>query len=415
MRLRPTLALALLSTACGASQSPTSWSDNRAPAKADESAPAAGEAPLENRLTWAAKAYSPHPGSHPEPELDDLVGACGQHDLALSEVAGEVARLASERASMPTLDEVSFLLRKRGAPYVAPRLWTAQMSGGGVELLRGEFKKFAQSRSRRGAHHCGIGSFRDDGGALTVVALDAEVFAYVAPLETQPALGSRPRLVVNLSEDATDAEVIVLPPSGAPRHVRGTLRGRRFEAELRFFERGPTLVQVLATLVGGPMPVAAMLVSVDETPPEFFESRDVPGEGDFDPNLPAEEALLALVNGARRENGLGPVRAHLVLGRVARAHTELMRAQGRISHDAGDDTPATRVAAAGLTPRATGENVALAPSVLRLHRALWSSPSHRENLLLPRWNAIGISVLADERGQLFATELFADLPENAKP
>lgn len=410
MRPISTFSLALVVTACGASQPPTSWSDNRAKSSdaAGETRP--GEPTLDNALAWVREAYSPRPGSHPEPELEALVAHCGQHDVALSEVAGEVARLASLRPNMPTLDEVGFLLRKRGSTYVAPRLWTAELTGGDVGLVEAEFRKFAKAHGRRGAHHCGVGAFRDERGGLTVVALDAEVLAYVAPLETEPALGSRPKLVVNLGEDATDAEVVVLPPSGAPRHVRGTLRGRRFEAELRFFERGPTLVQVLATMVGGPMPVASILLGVDESPPDFFESRDVPGERAFDPTLPADEALLALVNGARRESGLGPVRVHPTLARVARAHTELMRAQGRISHDAGDDTPAARVAAAGLSPRGTGENVALASTVVRLHRALWSSPSHRENLLLPRWNVVGISVLEDEAGQLFATELFADLP-----
>jgi uncharacterized protein YkwD len=82
--------------------------------------------------------------------------------------------------------------------------------------------------------------------------------------------------------------------------------------------------------------------------------------------------------------------------------------QGRISHDTGAGHPAHRIELAGLHPTASGENVALAGTVVRLHRVLWASPAHRENLLLRRWDEAGVAIVDDGAGSLYATQLFTD-------
>jgi len=40
-------------------------------------------------------------------------------------------------------------------------------------------------------------------------------------------------------------------------------------------------------------------------------------------------------------------------------------------------------------------------------RALWASPSHRENLLLPRFDRVGIGVARDPDGTLWVCQTFA--------
>jgi uncharacterized protein YkwD len=96
---------------------------------------------------------------------------------------------------------------------------------------------------------------------------------------------------------------------------------------------------------------------------------------------------------------------------IAEGHAVAMRKLGRIAHDAGDGDPARRVESAGLGVLVTGENVAHAPDVTRAHRVLWSSPSHRENLLQPRFDGVGIGVALDPDGSIWVCEVFADFPD----
>jgi uncharacterized protein YkwD len=60
---------------------------------------------------------------------------------------------------------------------------------------------------------------------------------------------------------------------------------------------------------------------------------------------------------------------------------------------------------------ATGENVAHNLDVTHAHRAQWASPSHRENLLQPRFDRIGIGVALDPDGSIWVCEVFADFPD----
>ncbi len=92
---------------------------------------------------------------------------------------------------------------------------------------------------------------------------------------------------------------------------------------------------------------------------------------------------------------------------VARAHAERMAARRELAHDAGDGDPDERLRAAGLTARASGENVAHAATVALAHSALWASPSHRANMLRRDFDRVGLAVVRDDRGEVWAVETFA--------
>lgn len=154
--------------------------------------------------------------------------------------------------------------------------------------------------------------------------------------------------------------------------------------------------------------MAQAIVSVGEPPPAAFAQAEVPGESAFNEQAAPDDALFALLNAARREHDLHPLRRNQTLDRVAAEHCRAMNARGQVSHDTGAGDPARRVEEAGLRPQATGENVALAASVPRLHRVLWASPSHRENTLLRRWDEAGVAVVQKDDGSLLATEVFID-------
>jgi uncharacterized protein YkwD len=73
----------------------------------------------------------------------------------------------------------------------------------------------------------------------------------------------------------------------------------------------------------------------------------------------------------------------------------------------GDGTPQARIHAAGIQVVVAGENVAHAANLRRAHRALWSSPSHRDNMLHPRFDVVGIGIAEDEDGTVWVCQVFA--------
>lgn len=359
---------------------------------------------------WADSTFSPRPGSVPDPELEPLVDACGRGDAALHTVAAWAAESQAETGDPPSLDAVNFELRRAGSPYVMPRLWSAVAAGDQSAEIQSHVDAWTKGKKARGQLRCGGGLFEKEDGSRVLVLLQVDVLAELTPLPTRASPGSWITLDVAFALPTTAASVVLLPPRGAPRNVTTTMNGGdRARARFVLETPGVWLVQVMATQEGGPLPVATALISAGEAPPDAFDGRPVPGEKAYDATLKPEDALFVLVNAAREEQGLPRLKRNRTLDRAARAHSEKMRDLGRISHDTGHGDPAHRVAAVGLSPKATGENVALASSVVRLHRALWNSPSHRENLLLRRWDEMGIGIVErSDDGALLATELFID-------
>jgi uncharacterized protein YkwD len=212
----------------------------------------------------------------------------------------------------------------------------------------------------------------------------------------------------NLLVPATAAQVLVLGPRGQPHAVPSTLAQGVVRARFRADRDGPWLVQVLATVAGGPRPVAEARLFAGAAPTSLSGPSRAPGEEAAQVADPAD-FLLAMVNGARHGEGLAPLRNDERLGRIARAHAEAMRATRRLAHDAADGSPGDRVQNAGIAARAVGENVARAADATHAHRTLWQSPSHRSNLLDPGFDSCGMGVASDEDGTLWVCELFANL------
>jgi len=110
---------------------------------------------------------------------------------------------------------------------------------------------------------------------------------------------------------------------------------------------------------------------------------------------------------ARATELLAPLSPDPALDRAARAHAEAMRRAGELAHDVGAGDVRQRLANDGIGPGEVGENVAHAATLALAHRALWSSPSHRSNLLGTRFARLGVGVTHDADGSVWVTELFA--------
>ncbi len=359
-------------------------------------------------LTWAPETSSPRPGSTPDPDLAAAEEACGAGDASLHEVAGWLAAHFNEHPAAVVIDYANFHLRRTGSPYVMPRLWSAQMSPMDGHVVAESVGKWARQRPPLGEFRCGLGAAQLQDGTFAVVVLQVDVLADLTALPTKTQSGTWLEFEAQLLVEATDAKVLLLPPIGLPRTLATKLEGSTVKGRLPVETSGTWLVQLMATVSGGPRPVAQMYVTADDPPPSAPDERPVPGEESIKSDQDPEDALLAAINGARKELNLPAVRRNRKLDHVALEHSQQMLKQGRISHDSGRGDPAFRVENAGIRPKATGENVALAASALRLHRALWGSPSHRENMLLRRWDEVGIAVVEGEGELLYATQLYID-------
>src|SRR2546423_3390471 len=121
------------------------------------------------------------------------------------------------------------------------------------------------------------------------------------------------------------------------------------------------------------------------------------------PDGPSEEAqFVTLINQDRQANGaqlLTPVAQ--IVGN-AREHSLEMVAAGTIFHpsDLGAGFPA------GWTK--VGENVGMGKfvGVTGLHQAFMNSPHHRDNILDPVYNYVGIGVEHSSDGTMYVTEQF---------
>ncbi|MGB9723659.1 MAG: CAP domain-containing protein [Chloroflexia bacterium] len=103
--------------------------------------------------------------------------------------------------------------------------------------------------------------------------------------------------------------------------------------------------------------------------------------------------LLVLVNGARWERGIPPLKAEPMLARAARAHALSMAQEDYFGHRGKDNsTPWERIEAAGYqTWQVLAENIAAGYDTPEKVLAAWlESPPHRSNLLNPELREAGI-------------------------
>ncbi len=123
----------------------------------------------------------------------------------------------------------------------------------------------------------------------------------------------------------------------------------------------------------------------------------------------AEQFLLAAANQDRLARGLQPLRLDPVLSQAALYHARQMATHNDISHRfPGEPALSSRGASAGAHFSLISENVAEAPDSSIIHDLWMHSKGHRENLLDPNVDAVGISVVVRD-DEYYAVEDFASI------
>ena len=124
------------------------------------------------------------------------------------------------------------------------------------------------------------------------------------------------------------------------------------------------------------------------------------------PRTVSEQYLFQSANAERAQRGLQPLRWDVSLYKAAGNHAREMAQRQSISHQyAGEAELTERGKMAGARFSTIAENVAMAPTAVTIHTAWMNSPHHRENLLDPDVDSVGISVL-QRNGELYAVEDF---------
>src|SRR5215469_890309 len=145
----------------------------------------------------------------------------------------------------------------------------------------------------------------------------------------------------------------------------------------------------------------------DSTPASNWQQVSPHDRASYDAE--AERELLEKANRDRARAGLAPLKMDEGLSRAARVHAARMAAQGQLSHQfVGEPTLLERLSVTSpLHLERAGENVAVAPTADDAHRALMSSPPHRDNLLNKDFNVAGIGV-ARKGAQIYVAQDFGD-------
>lgn len=390
---------------CGAASSPS---------EAPVQTPLQGPAPTIARpatSSWADATRSPWPAAPVDERVAALTAACGTADGSLARVA---AKLVAERArglGAPDPDRVVSLLRAQGEPHVRPRIVSASSRGPSDDAaLRAQLEA-----AKKPATRCGVALARPDheagkeGNELFVgVVVDAHADLDALPMRART--GEWLTFSANLHVPASSAKLVVLGPRGAPRTVPTSIDRSSGLVRARFaLDRpGAFVVQLVGDLASGPEPLLEARVFTDVEPPATEDNvTPAPGEELATPGDHDDDVLTRMIAALRTSETLPPLARDPRLDELARAHANAMRRARVVAHDLGDGDPTRRFEDASLVAKNVGENVARARSVALAHRALHASPSHRMNLLRAEYTHVGVAVVRDDNGDVWACEVFA--------
>ena len=349
-------------------------------------------------LRWAKTTRSPQlarPGHDAA-----LYQVCGAPDAGLMRVARTLATRLTRGQAPPEQAELDTMLRQAGLPYVFPRAWGLVGETDGSKQAE-RLAAWVKRVPPKGQLRCGVAQGVDRQGRPLLAALVVDALADLEPLPTETTAASWLSLDARARQPVHDVEVALLGPRGRPRRVLAELSPEgRIRSRFRLDRPGRWLIQVLATTASGPEPLLETWVFVDAHPslPERATLRAV---------QPDRSGLRDLLAQARAQHRAPALRSDGALRRLAEQHARAMLRTRRVAHDVGAGGPRERADALGIASANIGENVASAPTIARVHQALWQSPTHRENMLDPNFRRVGVAAIRDEQGRFWAVQVFA--------
>lgn len=365
-------------------------------------------------IRWSEDTRSSNPVSMTDDDLRELAAQCGDLDGRLNAAAHWLVSAGSLGRYDDDIDRLRFALRASGVPYVTPQAWARSTRG--IPVVPDPDESHALSRwlgaiPNPQFRRCGLARVGTAERTLLLVLVSAALAELVNPLPTHARVGQWLELLAEVRLEARTAKVVLLGPNLEPWTVPTELRGNLVRARFPATSPGRWDVQLVVDAGHGPQPVLEAVVFVDLPPPSTFQPESAPGEEiQMTPRVSPETAIATMLGVLRTRTGRPPLSRDAALDRLAVAHAESMRRARRLGHDIGAGGTGERLASSNVEVRWAGENVAHASDPLRVHRALWASPSHRSNLLDRRFSRWGLGVAKDADDSLWVCELFASNP-----
>jgi uncharacterized protein YkwD len=377
-----------------------------------QASPAAGE----RAVAWSAYTASPRPlapegDARTQDAAAEFLARCGRGEAGLASVAEQL--VANRLAGAPhlDLDALTFELRAAGEPHVWPHAWVITGRPLDRAATLAKLDEWGTTFHDGGSRRCGIARGTAPDGTEVAAAVAVDALADLAPLPTRARVGTWLTVDASLLVPVRSPRVVVQGHGSDPRSIPSwtdTVAGV-VHVRARFMpdRPGPLTVQVMADAGTGPRPLIEARVFADVEPPMRFDAVAAPGEDATLAQGTEADRLLAMLSSLRALEHLAPLSRDRRLDDVALAHAREMLAAKTVGHDIGDGDPVERVGRTGEGAHLVGENVAHAASVRLAHRALYESPSHRENLLRGEFDRVGAAVVSDTDGSVWVAEVFA--------
>lgn len=142
-----------------------------------------------------------------------------------------------------------------------------------------------------------------------------------------------------------------------------------------------------------PIPLVSPLATPSETVTKFSQSHP----------------LLNLINSERQSRNIPPLTLDLELSNLAEKHSQDMADRSFFSHLNPDGkNPFQRLTESGIVFQTAGENIAFAPNLETAHQNLMKSEEHRNNILNPDFEKIGIGDYTQNPNKILFTEVFTN-------
>lgn len=120
--------------------------------------------------------------------------------------------------------------------------------------------------------------------------------------------------------------------------------------------------------------------------------------------LPEELLFWRALNAERAKRGLVELQLDTALTEVGREYLQ-RSASEPLKHATGRQSPETRVRARGIGFRKLGENLARSRGFRQALQSMMESPSHKTNLLHPRYRRVGVSAFRDPQANMYSFSL----------
>jgi uncharacterized protein YkwD len=315
-------------------------------------------------------------------EMNTITRLADHVPLARRDDLDAAAQLAAELGPRPDLRH-----RLRSAGLVDGLVLPVVVVSPGLPEVREAWRSYVPAHILpQGVTHYGL-AFRGD----TLAVVFARRLFEVARLPRSPRPGGIVEVSGTLTWDLTDMKALIGRPDElvGPATVRRT--GRRVWIDVPL-DAGPGtyVVEVVGRSERGPEVIAMVPIhsAGAERAPTLpcLETEQAAGEA-------PDAQLLRLINRDRRRLGLASLKRSQALSQSAGQHASEMARTGFAAHVLpGGRPPANRLASFEVQTERFHENVAMATTVGQAHTDLWASPSHRQALLDPAVNRIGVGI-----------------------